>query len=144
MPLTYIKEIHNSAGAVIYVRNIESPGDTGGPGRGHAIPENQTWIKDLWVPWAVSTHQYASHRIEIEAPGVGTWCIWQCQGADGDKVRASNDGHWYETGHQINDPRVLGDPITSDVGGEHGIAFSGQRIFMYPWPWKPDGTLPWE
>ena len=63
-------------------------------GRGHDV--------DLWVPWA-GKGDFGSKHLAAEGRrnDPGFW-LWQANNADGDHVRFSTDGRWYDRGERVD------------------------------------------
>lgn len=151
MPVTAIRTVVNLGTDTAYIKNIESPGDTGGVGQRHTLapapktaPHWTKWDHEIWIPWATSSQEFDHHHLEVSFDDSLTVYIWQANyPADGDHVRASTDG-WHSENHIMDESWPhLGLPT---VGGDRTLAIFGQRVFLAPYPPappQPDGTIPW-
>ena len=139
MPVTAIRTVVNLGTDTAYIKNIESPGDTGGVGQRHTLapapktaPHWTKWDHEIWIPWATSSQEFDHHHLEVSFDDSLTVYIWQANyPADGDHVRASTDG-WHSENHIMDESWPhLGLPT---VGGDRTLVIFGQRVFLAPYP----------
>lgn len=144
--VTNIKEIVNRSSKVVRITTYESKNavETGFKFKGSPrIAAGETWRGDVWIPWADTKEQFASHMMKIEIitprPTERTDVVEIFLGyQSGDCVRAGfaktemmrGDAFVYypgASGYNAEAPRVEGE---WSAGGE-------RRVIFYD---KPDGS----
>jgi len=129
MPVTAIKSITNQIDKVVFVKNRETPSDTGGEGHQLPVAPGDTLQCNMWIPWANTQYEYdngsgvgkgpAHILISINWSSVdGTpeppeFSIWQ-QGA---YVRYSPQRSWSKDGKLVRG--------NSTVGGDRSVTVTG-------------------
>jgi Protein of unknown function (DUF3892) len=77
---------------------------------------------DLWVPWATSSDDFATHFVDVMFNNVIRWRLWQADRADGDFVRVTTDAAWSDPGTPIDG--------TAQVGGDRALVVMDDSIEM--------------
>lgn len=98
MGVTAIKRLDNRSGSTVTLVNVENPR---APGSGQAVPPGGRLAMDNWIPWAGSG-DFASKHLQVRYDGATRFWIWQALNADGDHVRFSVDGRWYDRGEPVD------------------------------------------
>ena len=128
MAITSIRSILNSTESDCYIRNFETPDDTGGDGKFITLEAGETLTCDMWIPWAGNQHEFdhgsslfkGPAHIDISfssstdiAPSLHHFSIWQ----QGDYVHYSKDGTWENDGFLV--------PGNNTVGGDRSVEIVG-------------------
>jgi hypothetical protein len=123
MAITAIRSIRNLVGGSVYnVGNQEQPNDTGGRGHSLLVRSGSVVACNIWIPWCNSQVDFDNHhKIVVVPDGVGAvpilFAIWQ----QGDYVRYTRDGLFYDNGALVHG--------NCTVGGDRSVEIRGADIF---------------
>lgn len=116
MSVTGITQVINYSGLTLQLRNLENGDDNV-----TVLPGDNAASIDIWVDWARSSEEYASHHLIVRmgnAPEV-TFYIWQ----EGNSLRYSTDNKWQSNGQVVPGDSEVGKSKTMCVYNNLALKF---------------------